>query len=203
MSRLIKRVPLDFAHGPDDGTWPGYVRECDVFECGGCVECEDEEPPEGDGWQVWQDVSEGSPISPVFAERDSVVAWLVENEDCAPAAADKFIEDGWAPSFIAGPFGMFKGVQIAAGEAVAIEWLHVKAGDYTTIPAGTAIRHKESGITGKVNHRFPPPNGEYYLVTWDRGLPSLLEGDATLDPDAPMDAGCRVDGFDLLAEVPS
>lgn len=201
MSREIKRVPLDFDHGPDDGLWPGYVRDCGDRDCDGCLDCERQEPPKGDGWQVWEDVSEGSPVSPVLADRDAVVAWLVEHEDCAPEAADAFIEQGWAPSFLGGPFGLFKGVQVAAGVAVAIEWQHIKAGDYSTIKAATPIRHKETGITGKVNHRFPPADGEYYFVTWDRALPSLLAEDPSPDPDKPMDAGCRVDGFDVIEEV--
>jgi hypothetical protein len=196
MSREIKRVPLDFEH---EGAWPGYIRECDNANCDGCPDCARQEPPTGDGWQVWESVSEGSPVSPVLASRDAVVAWLVANEDCAPAAADKFVEDGYAPSMIGTPFGIFMGVQMAAGVEVAIEWQHTKAGDYSTIAPDAPIRHLESGITGKVNHRFPPPQGEYYLVTWDRGLPSLLAEHPDDDPEAPMTAGCRVDGFEVVA----
>lgn len=33
-------------------------------------------PPKGRGWQVWEDISEGSPISPVFAIREDLVDWL-------------------------------------------------------------------------------------------------------------------------------
>lgn len=33
-------------------------------------------PPAGDGWQLWESVSEGSPISPVFADREALVGWL-------------------------------------------------------------------------------------------------------------------------------
>lgn len=199
MGREIKRVPLDFAHGPNDGVWPGFVRRCENADCEGCADCENQEPPAGDGWQVWENVSEGSPTSPVFEHRTDLVAWLVKNEDCAPEAAEAFIDDGYAPSMMAGPFGVFMGVQIAAGEAVAVEWLHRKAGDTTTIAAGTPIRHVEFGITGKVDNRFPPPQGEYYAVTWDRGLPSLLADNPAADPDAPMTAGCRRDGFEVVA----
>jgi hypothetical protein len=35
------------------------------------------DPPEGEGWQVWETVSEGSPISPVFAHREQLVDWLM------------------------------------------------------------------------------------------------------------------------------
>jgi hypothetical protein len=34
------------------------------------------DPPTGDGWQLWETVSEGSPISPVFADREDFVHWL-------------------------------------------------------------------------------------------------------------------------------
>jgi hypothetical protein len=199
MGREIKRVPLDFQHV---GVWPGFLRDCDIEDCDGCPACEKQEPPTGEGWQVWETVSEGSPRSPVFAGRDSLVAWLVEHEDCSPVAADKFVEAGWAPSMIGGPFGVFKGVQAAAGEAVAIEWQYVQAGDTSTIAAGTRIRHLESGVMGTVNNRFPPPQGrEYYFVTWDRGLPSLLAENPGDDPDAPMKAGCRLDGFEVAESV--
>lgn len=194
MSRLIKRVPADFDH---EGDWPGYTRDCGIEDCDGCDGCARIEPPTGEAWQVWQDVSDGSPISPVFTDRADVAAWLVRNEACAPAAAEAFIEHRWAPSLVAGPFGVFTGVQAAAGEAVHIEHLWATRGE-SCVPAGTAIRHREYGVTGRVNHRFPPPDGGYYYVTWDRGLPPLLAKNPGVDPSAPMDAGCRADGFEVL-----
>ena len=36
------------------------------------------EPPTGEGWQLWQTVSEGGPISPVFSTPEELVTWLVE-----------------------------------------------------------------------------------------------------------------------------
>ena len=54
MGREIKRVPVDFDQ-PMETIWPGYLEE------------ERREPPIGDGWQVWETVSEGSPVTPVFA----------------------------------------------------------------------------------------------------------------------------------------
>lgn len=38
-------------------------------------------PPDGDGWQVWETVSEGSPITPVFATADELAAYLAEYGD--------------------------------------------------------------------------------------------------------------------------
>ena len=58
------------------------------------------EPPEGDGYQVWETVSEGSPISPVFATSEQMVAWLV-GEGYTPESAERFITTRWAPSLLA------------------------------------------------------------------------------------------------------
>ena len=44
------------------------------------------EPPTGDGYQLWEDVSEGSPVSPVFASLDELCAWAAEH---ATTFADK------------------------------------------------------------------------------------------------------------------
>lgn len=67
------------------------------------------DPPAGEGWQLWETVSEGSPISPVFDSAEGLAVWMTEN-DCtvngpvrSVAAAMKFIEAGWAPSFISSP----------------------------------------------------------------------------------------------------
>jgi len=57
------------------------------------------DPPTGDGWQVWETVSEGSPISPVFETSDALVTWLV-SEGYSHAAASRFVEGGWAPSML-------------------------------------------------------------------------------------------------------
>lgn len=66
----------------------------------------EEEPPEGPGYQLWETVSEGSPISPVFAKPEDLAHWLVEH----PHGIDEgttyeqwmnFIcGDGWAPSMV-------------------------------------------------------------------------------------------------------
>jgi hypothetical protein len=37
------------------------------------------EPPIGDGYQLWEDCSEGSPVSPVFASLDELCAWAAEH----------------------------------------------------------------------------------------------------------------------------
>ena len=55
------------AHCKGEGTlWLSkeYRKKCDAWER--------EEPPQGDGWQVWETVSEGSPISPVFSTPEAL-----------------------------------------------------------------------------------------------------------------------------------
>ncbi len=58
------------------------------------------EPPAGDGWQMWETVSEGSPITPVFATREKLVEHLVTVEAWDRSAADAFTREGWAPSLM-------------------------------------------------------------------------------------------------------
>jgi hypothetical protein len=61
------------------------------------------EPPMGEGWQLWETVSEGSPVSPVFATSGELIAWMSDTErgdEWVPAdVAAKFVSHGWAPSF--------------------------------------------------------------------------------------------------------
>lgn len=56
-------------------------------------------PPKGPGWQVWETVSEGSPVSPVFADRDALIVWLIA-QGYSHAAAVNFTDGGWAPSMV-------------------------------------------------------------------------------------------------------
>jgi hypothetical protein len=74
------------------------------------------DPPTGDGWQLWETVSEGSPVSPVFPTADGLARWMSDpdrGDRWVPhAAAAKFIDDGWAPSFVAtSSTGLVSGVE--------------------------------------------------------------------------------------------
>lgn len=83
-----------------------------------------EEPPTGDGWQLWETVSEGSPISPVFGSPEELASWLVTSSEYPGRQVDKgttaeqwlaFIKGpGWAPSLIGGPEGVMTGVQASS-----------------------------------------------------------------------------------------
>ena len=78
------------------------------------------EPPVGEGWQVWETVSEGSPISPVFATPEELVDYLAEGGDewCRHSgnpppsreAATKFVESGFAMSMIVANGKMKSGI---------------------------------------------------------------------------------------------
>ena len=58
---------------------------------------EPEEPPAGPGWQLWETVTEGSPISPVFERREGLVSYL-EQQGYSRKAAEEFTRVGFAPS---------------------------------------------------------------------------------------------------------
>lgn len=54
-----------------------------------------EAPPTGDGFQLWETTSEGSPTSPVFASLDELCAWCADNATTFgsfKASADKWRE---------------------------------------------------------------------------------------------------------------
>lgn len=50
-----------------------------------------------DHFQIYQTVSEGTPVSPVFATKDNIIEWLVA-KGYSEKAAETFAKDGFAPS---------------------------------------------------------------------------------------------------------
>lgn len=64
------------------------------------------EPPAGNGYQIWETVSEGSPVSPVFYRPEDLAQWMVKNDtsitkDTGYDGWMKFIlGDGWAPTMV-------------------------------------------------------------------------------------------------------
>ena len=47
--------------------YPGQRAEAEAWE--------PTDPPTGDGWQLWETTSEGSPSSPVFATAEALADW--------------------------------------------------------------------------------------------------------------------------------
>ena len=114
------------AAGLDPKTWG----MCSVCNGAGTVEAyegqnaeaeawEGTEPPEGPGYQLWETVSEGSPITPVFAEAEGLARYMTRHGWGAgnPMASSfevamRFIDAGWAPSGAATPeHGLESGVE--------------------------------------------------------------------------------------------
>ena len=58
------------------------------------------DPPTGEGWQVWEAVSDGSPMTPVFATADELIDYLVDSGYSVDAASKFVLEDKWCPSMI-------------------------------------------------------------------------------------------------------
>lgn len=57
------------------------------------------QPPTGEGWQLWENVSEGSPISPVFPTEETFKAYLI-GAGYSEHAAGEFIKAGHAVSMM-------------------------------------------------------------------------------------------------------
>jgi len=126
MGREVKRVDLKFnwyekTVKSRKTAWYGYILDsavwcklCDNGKIDGeyCPLCYGEkyinlrlEPPSGDGWQMWEDTSEGSPISPVFKTPEELAKWLSDTGASAmgsQTATEKewlsMIKQEWSPS---------------------------------------------------------------------------------------------------------
>lgn len=89
------------AAGLDDRRW-GVCKVCDGHGLDPEIRepfenWKEEPPPEGEGWQLWETVSEGSPVSPVFATKAEFINYLV-GDGYSRKAAEAFCESGWVPS---------------------------------------------------------------------------------------------------------
>ena len=134
MGREIKRVPLDF-DWPVGKIWALYfISTCiDKLTCEDCRQasklkglkfqnhnCPDFNlgPPLGDGYQLWETTSEGSPMSPVFETPEELAEWLEATEASSfgpmTCSYDQWLEfikgPGWAPSAILDEKGFRSGV---------------------------------------------------------------------------------------------
>jgi len=138
MGRKIKRVDLAF-DWPIGKIWSGYLFQTCIDSCEDCHKagdlmgykriqgsnCPDYpkfDPPSGTGYQLWETISEGSPISPVFETPEELAQWLYINnvssfgdQTCTYEQWLSFIKGiGWAPSMIIDSSGLHSGVSYAA-----------------------------------------------------------------------------------------
>lgn len=98
-----------------DGIDPAFKERYEAWER--------EDPPAGEGWQMWETTSEGSPISPVFASPEELARWLADNKASTfgRMTADyetwlkMIVGSGWAPSVVTSQeTGIVSGVEAAA-----------------------------------------------------------------------------------------
>lgn len=87
------------------------------------------EPPASEGWQLWETVSEGSPVSPVFPSDEALAGWLTTKEGTQAVGtryrpvsltleqACGFVRWGWAPTGIGNTGGYHDGAEYIATEA--------------------------------------------------------------------------------------
>ncbi len=74
-------------------------------------------PPKGEGYQIWETVSKGSPISPVFATPEELAAhmattrWGADKGTSYEAWLSFIRGPGWAPSMIGNANGIKSGVE--------------------------------------------------------------------------------------------
>lgn len=66
--------------------YPGQRADVDAWE--------PTPPPTGEGWQMWETISEGSPQTPVFATAAELAAYLVKWKGYRETAAWRLIADG-------------------------------------------------------------------------------------------------------------
>jgi hypothetical protein len=80
-------------------------------------EWENIEPPEGEAYQLWETVSEGSPVSPPFAEPRELALWLEcwHSDGIYKHTAEQWEEfirgPGWSPSMVSDGNKLMSGVE--------------------------------------------------------------------------------------------
>jgi hypothetical protein len=72
-------------HGSAE-VYPGQRAEAEAWE--------PTSPPEGEGWQLWETVSEGSPITPVFPTPEGLIDHMVTELGFRRTAAARVVADG-------------------------------------------------------------------------------------------------------------
>ncbi len=106
MSREIRRVPENWQHPKkSDGKYEALSEDrghkCDCEYCS----INDEVMPKGEWYQLFEGVSEGTPLSPAFKTGEELVEWLSNNKDFwgtqwTKHQAQKIVELGYSPSGI-------------------------------------------------------------------------------------------------------
>jgi hypothetical protein len=102
MGRIVKRVPVQF-RWPLNRVWKGYINPHTSLAGNGeaAKKWTYFDPPKGEGYQLWETTTEGSPISPVFKTFDELCAWAEKNATvfgdftASKAAWKQMLEGSW------------------------------------------------------------------------------------------------------------
>lgn len=113
-------VPVIIGSKSDNGEWKTEeVKYCPVCEGEGEI-YNKIEPPTGPGYQLWENVSEWSPMSPSFATPEELARWLVENNKYDKLPYDRWLAfitgPGYAPSMAVVGGRVMSGVEFATKE---------------------------------------------------------------------------------------
>ena len=102
MGRQLVRLPPGFCHprGQDGALIPGAHLEQLWYTLDEQKTC----------FQIYENVSEGTPVSPIFASGAELCGWLTSHGVSAEAA-DLFLKQGFAPSFVLTENGLLDGIQ--------------------------------------------------------------------------------------------
>ena len=100
MGRRVVQVPSGFQHPTDEAGEPIPGAHLELLwdlpaERLTCL-------------QVYEDVSEGTPVSPIFGSSDELGGWLIA-QGVSRGAADEFLRQRFAPSFVLGSEGVRDG----------------------------------------------------------------------------------------------
>ncbi len=102
---LVVSAPYLMEVAPMSGE-DGICAQCNAYSKGECSEETAcciyneqnralwyQEPPEGEGYQLWEITTEGSPLSPVFSSLEELCGWVAEN--VTVCGHEKASEDVW------------------------------------------------------------------------------------------------------------
>lgn len=101
MGRRIERVPVGFQHPADDNGEPIPGAHLELL-----WELPADQRP---CFLVYEDISEGTPVSPVFASASELCGWLVA-QGVPAASAEAFLAQGFGPSILLEPGGPVDGI---------------------------------------------------------------------------------------------
>jgi hypothetical protein len=119
-------------------------------------------PPVGEGWQLWETVTEGSPVSPVFGSAEGLAHWLTTpagGDASGPSripmtleSARTFVARGWAPTGVITAGGVHDGAHYVGTRHVLSAPANGDGGISSAdsfVPHGTTMRYGHDESAGE------------------------------------------------------